>query len=247
MCQATVYLNGEVIMRDVLMVEPVQEGVRLTALFEPVQVVPAAIRRIEHNEELGDTHVKQFETDVVLRDGSLVHVRPVRSEDRAFLARFIETLSTETLYLRFLHALKPEEAVKELMPGAGQFALLAVREEMVIGHAIYSETLSGKAKPAVVVADAYQGKGLGTILLGQLTQAAIEAGISELEAHVAPENAPMLQVLRELGFPTILKSEPGLIHVTFPTSLLPEALVRFEQREAVASIAAMEKLGQSIQ
>jgi acetyl coenzyme A synthetase (ADP forming)-like protein len=196
---------------------------------------------IEHNEELGDTHVKQFETDVVLRDGSLVHVRPVRSEDRAFLARFIETLSTETLYLRFLHALKPEEAVKELMPGAGQFALLAVREEMVIGHAIYSETLSGKAKPAVVVADAYQGKGLGTILLGQLTQAAIEAGISELEAHVAPENAPMLQVLRELGFPTILKSEPGLIHVTFPTSLLPEALVRFEQREAVASIAAMEK------
>jgi predicted RNA-binding protein len=47
MCQATVYLNGAVIMRDVLMVEPVPEGVRLTALFEPVQVVPAAIRRID--------------------------------------------------------------------------------------------------------------------------------------------------------------------------------------------------------
>jgi predicted RNA-binding protein len=47
MCQATVYLNDEVIMRDVLMVEPVPEGVRLTALFEPVQVVPAAIRRID--------------------------------------------------------------------------------------------------------------------------------------------------------------------------------------------------------
>jgi predicted RNA-binding protein len=47
MCQATVYLDGEVIMRDVLMVEPVPEGVRLTALFEPVQIVPAAIRRID--------------------------------------------------------------------------------------------------------------------------------------------------------------------------------------------------------
>jgi acetyl coenzyme A synthetase (ADP forming)-like protein len=196
---------------------------------------------IEHNEELGNTHVKQFETDVVLSDGSLVHVRPVRSEDRALLARFIETLSTETLYLRFLHALKPEEAVKELMPGAGQYALLAVREEMVIGHAIYSVTFSGKAKPAVVVADAYQGKGLGTILLGQLTQAAIAAGISDLEARVPPENAPMLQVLRELGFPTVLKSEPGFIHVTFPASLLPEALARFERREAIAAIAAMEK------
>lgn len=47
MCQATVYLNGEVIMEDVLMVEPVPEGVRLIALFEPVRVVPAAIRQID--------------------------------------------------------------------------------------------------------------------------------------------------------------------------------------------------------
>lgn len=47
MCQATVYLDDEVIMQDVLMVEPVPEGIRLTALFEPVQVVPAVIRRID--------------------------------------------------------------------------------------------------------------------------------------------------------------------------------------------------------
>jgi predicted RNA-binding protein len=47
MCQATVFLNGEVIMRDVLMVEPIPEGVRLIALFEPVRVVPAAIRQID--------------------------------------------------------------------------------------------------------------------------------------------------------------------------------------------------------
>ena len=47
MCQATVFLNGEVIMRDVLMVEPMPEGVRLIALFEPVRVVPAAIRQID--------------------------------------------------------------------------------------------------------------------------------------------------------------------------------------------------------
>jgi acetyl coenzyme A synthetase (ADP forming)-like protein len=195
--------------------------------------------------EVGQLRVaNRFETDVVLRDGSLAHVRPVRPGDRDLLVDFIKTLSSESLYLRFLHGLKREEAVKELIPSPGQFALLAMREEMAIGHAIFAITLPGKADAAVVVADAYQGKGLGTILLGQLTQAAIEAGISELEAHVAPENAPMLQVLRELGFPTILKSEPGLIHVTFPTSLLPEALVHFEQREAVAAIAAMEKFFQ---
>jgi predicted RNA-binding protein len=47
MCEATVYLNGEVIMRDVLIMEPIPEGVRMIALFEPVQMVPAAIRQID--------------------------------------------------------------------------------------------------------------------------------------------------------------------------------------------------------
>jgi predicted RNA-binding protein len=47
MCQASVYLDGEKIMEDVLMVEPVAEGVRLVKLFEPMQVVPALIRKID--------------------------------------------------------------------------------------------------------------------------------------------------------------------------------------------------------
>ena len=47
MCQATVYLDDKVIMQDVMLVEPVPEGIRLIALFEPVQVVPAAIRQID--------------------------------------------------------------------------------------------------------------------------------------------------------------------------------------------------------
>jgi len=50
MCQATVYLNDKVIMQDVLIVEPVPEGIRLTALFEPVQVVSARIRLIDLNK-----------------------------------------------------------------------------------------------------------------------------------------------------------------------------------------------------
>jgi acetyl coenzyme A synthetase (ADP forming)-like protein len=178
---------------------------------------------------------------VVLRDGSLAHVRPVRLEDRSLLIRFIANLSPESSYLRFIHTIEPEEAVKWLIPNAGQFALLVLREERVIGHAIYAITAPGKADVAVVVADAYQGKGLGTILLGQLAQAAIAEDISVFEALVAMENAPMLRVLRGLGFPTVLKSEPGYIRVTFPASLLPEALMQFEMREAVAAVAAMEK------
>jgi predicted RNA-binding protein len=77
MCQATVYLNGEVIMQDVLMVEPVPEGVRLIALFEPVRVVPAAIRQIDlikHKvilESLQESNVNHE------RDGETTGAEPV--------------------------------------------------------------------------------------------------------------------------------------------------------------------------
>jgi predicted RNA-binding protein len=47
MCQATVYLDNEEIMRDVLRVECLPEGVRLTTFFEPPRVVPAVIREID--------------------------------------------------------------------------------------------------------------------------------------------------------------------------------------------------------
>jgi predicted RNA-binding protein len=47
MCQATVYLDGHEVMRDVLRVEPTPEGIRLYAFFEEPRVIPAAIDEID--------------------------------------------------------------------------------------------------------------------------------------------------------------------------------------------------------
>jgi predicted RNA-binding protein len=47
MCQATVYLDDKKIMEDVMIVEPKSEGVRLVKLFEPMQFVPATIKKID--------------------------------------------------------------------------------------------------------------------------------------------------------------------------------------------------------
>jgi predicted RNA-binding protein len=47
MCQATVFLNGREIMRDVLRVEPTPEGVRLYAFFEEPRVIAAVIQEID--------------------------------------------------------------------------------------------------------------------------------------------------------------------------------------------------------
>jgi predicted RNA-binding protein len=47
MCQASVYLNDKKIMSDVMLVEPLPDGIRLVALFEPVQIITATIHHID--------------------------------------------------------------------------------------------------------------------------------------------------------------------------------------------------------
>jgi GNAT superfamily N-acetyltransferase len=70
--------------------------------------------------------------------------------------------------------------------------------------------LPGEAEPAVVVADAYQRKGLGTIVLGQLTQAAIAAGISMLEARARLQQE-LVEVCRAAGMRLIGPNCMGIV------------------------------------
>ena len=74
MCQATVYLNGEEIMKDVFLVEPVPEGILLATFFEPPRIIPAVIRKIdllkhrvilESLEEVEDDHERTREAEGV--------------------------------------------------------------------------------------------------------------------------------------------------------------------------------------
>src|SRR6202521_5304872 len=125
-----------------------------------------------------------------------------------------------------------------------QYGLLAVAgaARQVVGHAMYAETGPRKAELALAVADEYQGRGLGTILLGQLAEAAAAAGIDVLEAIVRPENHRMLNVLRESGFPVSARSEPGEVHAEIPTALTAEGLRQFEDRERIAAVAAVNHL-----
>jgi ribosomal protein S18 acetylase RimI-like enzyme len=68
-----------------------------------------------------------------------------------------------------------------------------------------------------------QHNGLGTILLGQLTQAAEQAGVAVLSAEVLPENHRMLHVFRDSGFPLTIRTLPGVVLVELATSRSPDA------------------------
>jgi acetate---CoA ligase (ADP-forming) len=187
------------------------------------------------------------EATIVLRDGSTLSVRPIRADDEERLSRFYASLSLESRIFRFFAAVANADAsVKKMIDVDYRdrygIVALAGADQAIVGHAMYVAIERGKAELALAVADAYQGKGLGTILLGQLAEAASDAGIQVLEAVVRPENHRMLGVLRESGFPIHSRSDPGEIYAELPTQLTPEALHRFEDRDRIAAVAAVTHL-----
>ncbi|HEX6207272.1 MAG TPA: GNAT family N-acetyltransferase, partial [Actinomycetota bacterium] len=181
------------------------------------------------------------EADVVLRDGSTVRIRPVRPEDREAILVFLKGLSDEARWLRFFSGFPDLDRAAESAAKVDyhdRFGLLALVGDTVVGHSTYLAD-GDRAEVGFAVADAYQGRGLGTIMLGQLAQAAAENDIHTFEAEVMPENRRMLEVFRDSGFPIETRTEPGLIKAEFPTSLTGEALERFDRREQVAATNAM--------
>ncbi len=112
----------------------------------------------------------------------------------------------------------------------------------IIASGSYSVVGPEMAEVAFVVADDYQGRGVATLLLEELADRAHEAGIATFCAEILPENARMLEVFRESGFPTKVRAEPGSIVVEFPTALTGPARERFERREQIAAAAAVRTL-----
>ena len=180
-----------------------------------------------------------MEEDVVLRDGSTARVRRAGPTDSSLLAAFVQNLSEASLMERFAGVVDREDALRSMSPAPDSFVLLAEREGVLIGHAEYRRTGEGTADAGVVVLDSHQGQGLGTILLGELAEAAHEAGINTFHAHVSPGNTAVAKVLRDLGFPTSLSVEPGRVSISLPTSVERETVLAFDRREASAAIAAM--------
>ena len=99
-------------------------------------------------------------------------------------------------------------------------ALVALADEdgrpVIIGGGRYIVVGSGRAEIAFVVIDAYQGQGVGTLLMRHLAAIARAADLKELIAEVLPENAAMRKVFSKFGFKSAAKREPGVVHLVMP-------------------------------
>jgi RimJ/RimL family protein N-acetyltransferase len=166
----------------------------------------------------------QYETNIVLKDGSSILVRPIKRNDAQAWTDFVSRLSPRTRYLRFQHAISdpasPEDAVRFCsVDYHDTFAFVAeVRREPkrdIVAIARYYRLPEGRsAEVAIVIEDDYQGRGLGTGLLERLADVARQNGIDSFEADVTAENSQMMNVFKDYGFHVVSELQAGEYHVT---------------------------------
>jgi acetate---CoA ligase (ADP-forming) len=182
------------------------------------------------------------ETDIALRDGSTVHVRPSTIEDLGRLRAFLESLSDESRWFRFFSAaVDLDAAARSAASPSDGLSLIALRgsEAAIVAHGTYLCGAGGRAEVAFAVADAWHGHGIATVLLAHLAHAASTAGINTFTATVLAGNHRMLGVFHESGFLVSARRSEEAIEIEFPTSLSQDARRRFEERQREADVAAV--------
>lgn len=183
------------------------------------------------------------EAHVVLRDGAVALIRPVRADDRTGVLTLLRSLSADARLNRFFSPatdLEREAQRATAVDQRTQYGLVAVASDgRVVAHAAYFAEPAGRAEVAWEVADDQRGRGLGTLLLAHLAERAEEVGIGPFVAYVMPTNKEMIEVLRESGVPIRSARQNDRLVFEFPTSLSPEARERFERREQIATAASV--------
>ncbi len=121
--------------------------------------------------------------------------------DLAALSDFFTGLSAETRYLRFFGPVSPTSALLHLLSGgaANVHAVVAVRDGFIVGHAMAADrtepTGARLTDIGVVVADAWQGRGLGSALMRALVAGAQARGVTFVVMDVLHANPRVLAMI----------------------------------------------------
>ena len=179
-----------------------------------------AAARSESNPESGNGGTRAFPAHLAVRmplaDGTPIAIRPIEKTDKKIELDFLNGLSSTTRYQRLL-------STRNLLPGElrrlteidyeREMALIATiatddgAAEQEIGVARYVRDDGDGAELAIVIADRWQRRGLGALLLTHLIAAARDAGVRKLTGLTLATNPAMLQLAKRLGF--VLRRQPG--------------------------------------
>jgi len=185
--------------------------------------------------------------DVILRDGGTLRLRPPGREDADALLDFFRALSQQSLRRRFhgLPNIRPQLVESLLEPdwkerGSLLGTLADDDGERVVAVANYVRLRDpAVAESAFAVADAEQGRGIGTRLLERLAARAAAVGIDRFVAEVLPENRSMLGVFEKVGFELKRELASGVVEVAFPITSTEAYELSVEERDHTAVVASL--------
>jgi acetyltransferase len=185
------------------------------ALDARIVLAPALPGRAPYAHLAIHPYPADLESRERLGDGTLVTVRPIRPEDAVAEAAFVERLSADTRRMRF------QSSIRVLSPSMlarftqidydREMALVAIAGEgdgEQIAVARYARLPDGKScEYAIVLSDAWQGRGLGRRLMQRLIAIARDRGLERMVGWVLADNQTMLRLCERLGF--VSEAEPG--------------------------------------
>lgn len=198
----------------------------------------------DHTDTAGGS--VSWDADVLLKDGRVAQLRPIRPDDAQKLVEFYSRVSDESKYYRFFapYPTLSDRDVKRFttVDNDRRVAFVLTLHDDIIGIGRYDAVSDDDAEVAFLVEDAHQGRGAAQLLLEHLAQAGRERGLSKFTADVLPSNARMLQVFREMGYSVEGVVEDGVQQLSFRIDPTESAVGVMRSREQRAEAASIERI-----
>jgi acetyltransferase len=182
---------------------------QIVALDARILLTRAALPEDERPRLAIMPYPNQYVERFQLRDGTELTVRPIRPEDEPLIVAFHAGHSEHTLRMRFfglVRVLSRESLIRLChLDYDRELALVAVqhqdRQRHIVGVSRYFlRPETGEAEFAIVVGDAWHGRGIGTHLMERLIAIARERGVKRLVGQILSENEAMLDLVKRLKF-----------------------------------------------
>jgi acetyltransferase len=170
-------------------------------------------------KDLPRTAIRPYPTQYVwaeeMPDGGPSTIRPIRPEDEPLMVRFHESLSEQSVYMRYFHMLGLSQRTAHerltricFIDYDWEMALVAERtnpeteEREILGVARLSRrgNVAYEAEFSVLISDRFQRQGLGTLLVSKLLEVGRAEGLRRITADILFENYPMQRIAQKLGF-----------------------------------------------
>lgn len=153
-----------------------------------------------------------------LEDGASVELRLLRPDDEPALRRAFDALSSESRYRRFHgHVPRLSDAAWRYLcrvDDHDHVALVAVTAAggiVAVARFVRLRERSSEAELAVTIADAWQSRGLGSLMTCALADVALARGVTTLRAHVLPGEAAIERIVSRLGQTTSRRDEREVV------------------------------------